>query len=198
MKKIYLILSTLAAVFFMVLAVSCGKKEKEVKSEGVYYQINISNKADTGALEENYKLELFSDGSYILNYNTRWSVHLAALNYGRDLTSYGTYETTATEEGSKTVKLSAPERIQFVWFHRNQTKLVVDTNNWPTYEEDGVVKNGFEYTYFERAETETWENKEDFIKAYGREYSMKLDLATGSMIVTVNGTQIPSQAAVTK
>jgi frataxin-like iron-binding protein CyaY len=195
MKKIIKFLGLALAFVLTFTIASCGKKE--VVSDGVYYNVKYVNNKDAGCTNENYLLKLFSDNTYELTYDQSWSIHLVSLNYGRKVISYGTFTETANADGIRSVELQKPNRIQLATFHRGQAKFTVDTNNWPSKtDEDGNVVNGIEYTLMERAETETWETKEDFMNAYGRSYKADLDLEKGIMTITVDGTQIPVGAAV--
>ena len=192
MKKISTLVLSLIMVFTLV---ACAPK-----SEGLYSQQYVHNHTDmTDPLDYTYTLEIFSDGTYRMNYETRWAIPVVTLVYGRDITAYGEYEVKEenAEEGTITYTLLMPTRITMIHEERSSVSAVVDTDNWPAGDPDNDVAPGFTYTLNARAETEVWEKAEDFIAAYGRSYEVIVDTVIGSMKVTVvNGEQIPGDAAV--
>ncbi len=192
MKKIITLVLPLIMVFALV---ACAPK-----SEGLYsqqYQHNHTDMSDPVSYD--YDLEIFSDGTYRMNYETLWGISAVTLVYGRDITAYGKYEVKEenAEEGTITYTLLMPTRITFIHEERSSVTTVIDTDRWPAGDPDNDVAPGFTYTLNARAETEVWEKAEDFIAAYGRSYECVVDTEKGSMKVTVlNGDQIPSDAAV--
>lgn len=195
MKKLKLFIVAAIAVLTtaMVVAFSgCGA----AGISGLYYQDGHNGTGES----ESYRLELYDDGTYQMLYMQEWDMGDAlTLAYGRLVTSYGTYDVTAedTELQEKTVHLNMPDRMQLVAYHRQSINVAVDTALWPEGDEANGVAPGFSYTLMERAETEVWENAEDFIAAYGREYDVVCSDTDNSAVVTVNGEQIPVTAAVT-
>lgn len=193
MKKVKKLMITLVAVAAVVFAcvsfAACGTP----KSEGLYYTAAIQNQG----VSYSYKLELFDNGTYEMTYDYDWSISAVALTYGRNVTSYGTYTVEAedAELNTKNVKLAAPTRIQLCVHHRNGVLLTVDTDAWPAGDPDNGIAAGIEYSINERAETETWETVDEFIAAYGKEYTVEIDTSKGAMVVTVVGEQIPADNA---
>lgn len=192
MKKVITLALSLIMVFTLV---ACS-----TKSEGLYSQQYLHNHTDMAdPLDYAYTLEIFSDGTYKMNYETRWAIPVVTLVYGRDITAYGKYEVKEenAEEGTITYTLLMPTRITLIAEERSSVTAVVDTDRWPAGDPDNDVAPGFTYTLNARAETEVWENAEDFIAAYGRSYECVVDTVMGTMKVTVlNGDQIPGDAAV--
>ena len=202
MKKAKIIAVALAtaAVASCVALTACSGG---VKSEGMYAYYNLTNHADAEKpLAYTYKLEVFSDGTYELNYETMWAMPLYTLTFGRDLTSYGKYtiDETNTEEGVTVYVLEMPTRLQLIGNERNSITVDVDTDRWPEGNEAEGVAPGIIYTLNARQETEVWENAADFIAAYGRAYKITCDTTSGSItdveITSHNGEQIPADAAV--
>ena len=179
----------------MVSMSGCG-----AKTEAVYAYYAYQNHADAAnPVQYAYKLEVMSDGTYVMNYETMWGIPFVTLVYGRDITSYGklTDVTTAdAEEGVKVYKLEMPTRMVLIAEERSAITVNVDTDNWPAGDVENDIPAGITYTLNARAETEIWETAEDFIAAYGREYTVTCDTTTGSMTVEVVGTQIPADGAV--
>ena len=192
-KMLVALCAVLMALSFVLTG--CGQK----KTVGLYTYLYEHNHTDMeDPISYSYKLELFKDGTYVMNYHTKWALPVVTLVYGRDLTSYGKYTKTAenAEEGTVTYKLELPTRLQLIAEERSSVTAVVDTENWPAGNPAEEVAPGFVYTLNARAETEVWEKAEDFIKAYGRSYEVVCDIVSGTMKVTVDGEQIPGDAAV--
>lgn len=198
-KKIVLLAVAAATVASCVAFSACGS----AKSEGLYAKYNAHNHTDmTNPVSDTYKLEVFSDGTYILNYESLWALPVVTLVYGRDLTSYGTYtvDESNTEEGAVVYILEMPTRMSLIHMDRSATSLVVDTDRWPEGDPVEGTPAGITYTLNARAETETWETADAFIAAYGRTYKMTCDTTTGAItdieITNHNGEQIPGDGAV--
>ncbi len=195
MKKALRIITLVLLVTMVFTLVACTPK-----SEGLYSQQYLHNHTDaTDPVSYAYTLEIYSNGTYSMNYETMWAIPQVTLTYGRDITAYGKYEVKEenAEEGTITYTLSLPTRITMITEERSSVTLVVDTDRWPAGDPENEVAAGITYTLNARAETEVWENAEDFIAAYGRSYEVEVDTVTGSMKVTVlDGEQIPADAAV--
>ena len=189
----------LAAIMLLSMSLAgCGG----TKTVGLYsqqYQHNHTDVADP--VSYTYTLEVYSDGTYRLNYETLWGIPVVTLVYGRDLTSYGKYteKERNDEEGTVTYTLEMPTRMTFIGQERSSVNLVVDTDNWPKGDEAEDVAPGFTFTLNARAETEVWENAADFLANYGRAYEVVCDTVNHTMKVTVtshDGQQIPADGAV--
>lgn len=195
MKKLkFLIITAIVALTTALVVAFSGCGAAGIS--GLYYQDGHNG---TG-VSESYRLELYDDGTYQMLYIQGWDMGAGlTLAYGRLVTSYGTYDVTAedAEVQEKTVHLNMPDRIQLVAYHRQAINVAVDTAIWPQGDEANGVAPGFQYALMERAETEVWENAEDFIAAYGREYDVVCSDTDNSAVVTVNGEQIPATEAVT-
>lgn len=195
MKKLkFLIITAIVALTTALVVAFSGCGAAGIS--GLYYQDGHNG---TG-VSESYRLELYDDGTYQMLYIQGWDMGAGlTLAYGRLVTSYGTYDVTAedAEVQEKTVHLNMPDRIQLVAYHRQAINVAVDTAIWPQGDEANGVAPGFQYALMERAETEVWENAEDFIAAYGREYDVVCSDVDNSAVVTVNGEQIPATEAVT-
>ena len=182
MKKIKLLLVAVIAVITTALVAVFAGCGGSAAIDGVYYKDGHMNTGNS----ESYMVELYSDGTYELLYEQYW--HLGAdlgLTYGRFVKSYGTYEVTESDEEAQTetVHLNAPDRMSLVAFHRQGTLVAVDTSAWPQGDEANGVAPGIKYTLYERAgDEEVWETAEDFIAAYGREYTMQLDKTSGFIL----------------
>lgn len=202
MKKAKIIAVALAtaAVASCVALTACSGG---ATSEGLYAYYNSQNHSDVNnPISYTYKLEVFSDGTYELNYETMWAIPVVDLVYGRDLTSYGTYtvDESNTEEGTAVYVLEMPDRIQFIGNERGAITADIDTARWPQGDEAEGIAPGFTYTLNARAETEVWETADQFIAAYGRAYKITCDLTSGTItkveITSHNGEQIPGDNAV--
>ncbi|MBP5254456.1 MAG: hypothetical protein J6Z23_03635 [Lachnospiraceae bacterium] len=194
---------SLVLVAVMVLSMGIGMTScGGAKSIGLYsqqYQHNHTDNADP--VSYTYKLEVYSDGTYSLNYESLWGIPVVTLVYGRDLTAYGKYTVKEQndEEGTITYSLEMPTRMTLIAQERSSVTMVVDTDNWPKGDEAEDIKPGITYTLNARAETEVWENAADFLAAYGRTYDIVCDTTNGTMKVTVTsneGKQIPADGAV--
>lgn len=196
-KLISVVFAILLMVTMCLSLTGCG-----AKSVGLYSQQYLHNHTDMkDPVSYAYKLEVFKDGTYIMNYETMWAIPVVTLTYGRDITAYGKYEvkSESPEEGTITYTLSMPTRLSFIHEERSSVSCVVDTARWPEGNAAEEIAPGFTYTLNARAETEVWENAADFIAAYGRSYEVVCDTTKGTMKVTVishDGVQIPGDAAV--
>lgn len=195
-KLIAIAAATMALGTSVAVAAGCGA----VESKGLYasYYYHNHKELDT-PVSYSYKLEVFSDGTYELNYETMWALPVVTLVYGRELTSYGKYTDVTpsdAEEGIAVYKLELPTRMTMIHESRSSVTLAVDTARWPQGDPANDVAPGITYTLNERAETETWETAESFIAAYGRAYTVTCDTTNGSMKVQVEGEQIPADGAV--
>ena len=195
---------TLSMLLVVVLALSCCLVMTGCgapKTTGLYSYQYLHNHADAAdPVSYAYTLEVYSDNTYRLNYETMWGMPMYTLVYGRDLTAYGkcSVKEKNEDEGTITYTLEMPTRLTMIHEERSSVSTVVDTDNWPKGDEAEGVAPGITYTLNARAETEVWENAADFIAAYGRTYEIVCDTVTGTMKVTVtNGEQIPAAAAVT-
>lgn len=177
---------------------SCGA----AKTTGIYQSQHIANMTEGDNVSELYHLEVFEDKTYTLEYNYTFAVSGMGINYGRNVRSAGKYTVKAedAEAGTKTFSLEMPTSIVMTATHRNGTKVVIDSNNWNTKDEDGDGKaDPIEYVLMERAETETWESAADFIASYGRTYEMEVSDAgaiTKTTITNFGGKQIEQTNAV--
>ena len=143
---------------------------------------------------ENYELTLFADGTYKMELEAKYFVTAmpSRLFWSRTITSWGTY----TADGNN-YTLTMPTRIHMLSNDRGNAFYTIDTaeryseTSWLTPSE--FNPNGYHiYQASPRSVPETWKTPEEFIAAYGREYSIagKQD---GTMDVTItshNGTQI--------
>ncbi len=192
MKRILsLALVIVLAASLCLSLTACGGPE----SVGLYsYQYLHNHKDESDAYT--YTLEVFSDNTYRLNYETMWGIPMVTLVYGRDVTAYGnlTVKEENAEEGTITYLLEMPTRIQLITESRSAVTCVVDTANWPAGNPDEDIPAGISYTINERATTEVYETPEALIAAVGRTYEIVCDTTNGNMTVTVtshDGQQIP-------
>lgn len=156
-----------------------------------------------------YDLQLYSDGTYTMVYSASVAISFVPIfNYGRIVTTYGTYEVTDGDfdEASMTVKLSTPTRVRLAAYANNNNAngamTIVDSDNWLDGDPDGDGEDGFYYTLFQRAESEYYTTKEDFMNALGRAYTCEITVNemnpyNKQMTVTVDDSrgQIPINAA---
>lgn len=158
----------------------CGNKTTELV--GMYKEYATTNHntslgdMDLGYQHE-YTLEVYSDNTYVMEYNAFYCVSQWTGSSNRTVIQYGTYTTEASsEEGEVVYNLSAPTRIIFFamcgGYNGIPTEVIAyaDTDNWdqscPVTEEDG----NFIYTLTARSLTEEYTSAQQFISTIGRSY----------------------------
>ncbi len=157
----------------------CGKTEAELI--GVYKEYHTTNHNTSGGdmdlgYQHEYTLEVYSDNTYVMEYNAFYAIQQMTGTCNRTVIQYGTYTTAeSTEEGSVVYDLSSPSKIIFFAMYGGsngsptQVTAYADTANWnkcfPMSEE-----GNFEYTLTSRSMIETYTSADSLIKTIGRSY----------------------------
>ena len=164
------------------------------QAKATYTSSSTTDAGNGAANSENYTLSIFDDGTYKMELEAKYYITFMPnrLFWSRTITSWGTY----TVEGDKYI-LSTPTRIKMLSNDRGQAFYEIDTDDrysessWLTPTE--FNPNGYHiYQASPRSVPETWKTPEEFIAAYGRQYSIKGN-QDGTMEVTItshNGSQI--------
>lgn len=187
---------------------SCGAGQ--AKLVGTYQTEHIATLAQgesqDGSDGDNWQTmmnaKLYADKTYEFQFYYTFGVFNFPFNYGRNITSWGKYtiESEDADLGTKVIKLEMPTAVELVVTHRNATKIIIDSTNWPQVDadEDGNI-DPVEYVLMERASTETWENAADFVASYGRAYTLDVNSVGEITKVTIDshdGKQIVMNNAV--
>ncbi|MCM1440022.1 MAG: hypothetical protein NC131_12600 [Roseburia sp.] len=162
-----------------VLFAGCGKKSELV---GMYKEYHTTNhntsKGDMDlGYQHEYTLEVYSDNTYVMEYNAFYAIQQMTGTCNRTVIQYGTYKTAeGAEEGQVVYELSAPTRIIFFAMYGGsngsptQVTAYADTANWdkcyPIAEETG----NFTYTLTSRSMIEEYKTAQQFINTIGRSY----------------------------
>lgn len=157
----------------------CGKTTELVGMYKEYHTTNhnTSNGDMDLGYQHEYTLEVYSDNTYVMEYNAFYAIQQMTGTCNRTVIQYGTYTTSETsEEGQVVYELSAPTRIVFFAMYGGsngsptQVIAYADTANWdkcsPISEETG----NFTYTLTSRSMIEEYKSAEQFINTIGRSY----------------------------
>lgn len=159
----------------------CNKKSTELVGTYKEYHTTNHNTSDgnmDNGYQHEYTLEVYSDNTYVMEYNAFYAIQQMTGTCNRTVIQYGTYTTAeSTEWGSVVYELSSPSRIIFFAMYGGsngsptQVTAYADTANWgkcsPMTEE-----GDFEYTLTSRSMIETYKSADSFIKTIGRSYKV--------------------------
>ncbi len=156
----------------------CGKKTELV---GMYKEYHTTNhntsKGDMDlGYQHEYTLEVYSDNTYVMEYNAFYAIQQMTGTCSRTVIQYGTYtKADSSEEGQVVYELSAPTRIIFFAMYGGsnsaptEVTAYADTDNWgkcaPLSEEGHLI-----YQLTARSLTEEYETAKQFINTIGRSY----------------------------
>lgn len=170
-----------ATIIATVAFAGCGSKSAELV--GTYKEYHTtSHNTSTGDMslgyQHEYTLEVYSDNTYVMEYNAFYAISQMTGNCGRTVIQYGTYKTVeSAEEGMVAYELSAPTRIVFFAMYGGSNgapthvTVYADTANWdkcsPLDEEGNLT-----FQLHSRALTETYTSATQFINTIGRSYKV--------------------------
>jgi len=170
-----------ATIVASVVIAGCSKKSSELV--GMYKEYHTTNHNTSGGNMDNgyqheYTLEVYSDNTYVMEYNAFYAIQQMTGTCERTVISYGTYKTVeGAEEGQVVYELSKPSRIIFFAMYGGsngsptQVSAYADTDNWDKcspLSEDG----SFTYQQTPRALVETYTSATQFINTIGRTYKV--------------------------
>ena len=200
-KIIALVVAVVMTLALCFALTACGAPES-LGTYAYFYAHNHKNAANP--VDYSYKLEVFADGTYVLDLDYMWAMPTFDLAFARELTSYGEYTDVTpedAEEGTHVYELALPTRIQMVSHERGSVGVVIDTDNWPEPIVEEEYAGNVKHTVSQRASGEDWADAATFLASYGRSYKVTCkDVepiaggAGGSMKVEItshNGEQIP-------
>lgn len=192
MKKTKLIAAAVAVLTVATCATAfaaCGENKEEVSTTGIYTNFNLHNHAAADNPESyTYKLEVFSDSTYEMRFEGVWAIPFTKYVTSKTVIAYGSYTVGETSETEITYNLAMPSRLQFFSLQASNGNTVtacVDTQSWPMGDPDNDIPAGFSYQANQRADIEEYETADQFLKSYGREYTIVCNTTTKWMNVEV-------------
>lgn len=174
---------------------SCGKDSAKLtdtlyRSENV--RITCADGTNKNHTANTYKLELYSDNTYVMTYTQTNAVTMLDLTYGRVITSYGIYSVESNENETSTYNLQDPTRVTLAAFSRNNVHTYADTSSWNNGNEAEGIPQGVSYKLYDYGSLEVYETVEQFMAVYAKKYSVKANTNTKNMteVVVVGSTQV--------